>query len=491
MYSQPLYHRAVYGMSLFSAKGCITSDGGFVMMGQKYSNVNDEDIFLVKLSENGDTLWSRTYLYPNGDDQAGEVLQTNDGGFFIVGWNYVMKTDSVGMPLWSKRISFSNSSLGKTALETPFGELVIASRGRNSSWGEEGVQLTKLDSAGNLIFNKLIGIFQGPYPYSIKNTSDGGYVISGETNYSASTSDAFLMKTDSAGNVSWAHHYGGNDFDMFWSVEETVNGDFLAIGGTANPQETFMVKVDSAGSLIWSRIYQSGFSLSMGYRIIRTSDQNFVFCGQVQTPQHSSILGKMDENGTVLWTKAYHPGNVSNGSRFYGVYETADSCLIATGFYIEIPWNGFNYIVKCDSAGNSNCYSNNIAWTSTPFVSKDSAIVCITASNTNIYVVTILTDCFCDSTNFICTGSVGLSHANSSSKDLIVYPNPFSDKLIVELNNSEVSEILLYDAGLRELMKKEFTNSTSLNVEQLAKGIYIYIVRNNSGLFLSGKIIKD
>jgi len=224
--------------------------------------------------------------------------------------------------------------------------------------------------------------------------------------------------------------------------------------------------------------------------LTKTSDQNFVFCGNIQWPAYASILGKIDENGNILWAKAYQPGIFSNGSHFIGVYESLDNCLIATGSYIEVPWDGFNYIVKCDSAGNSNCFSNDILWTFTPVLSKDSVIVCSTI-NGNISTITVLVDCFCDSTILLCSGNVGLDHTNSLFPSLIVYPNPFIDKINIEINNSTFSEIEIYSIDSRKVIQEMFMASTTIDLKILSKGLYFYIVRSNNNIVGTGKIIKD
>jgi hypothetical protein len=144
--AQTIYQRAFYGMSLFYAKGCITSDGGFVLIGQKYTSPVNEDIFLIRLDEDGDTLWTKSYLYPNNYDRAREVLQTMDGGFLVTSSYYALKIDSAGNPLWAKGLS------GSTAIESPTGDLIIAGDVYTSVWPGNGIEITRMDSSGNLIF---------------------------------------------------------------------------------------------------------------------------------------------------------------------------------------------------------------------------------------------------------------------------------------------------------------------------------------------------
>ena len=79
----------------------------------------------------------------------------------------------------------------------------------------------------------------------------------------------------------------------------------------------------------------------------------------------------------------------------------------------------------------------------------------------------------------------------SESTDLNVYPNPVGDKLNITSNNNEVSEIIIYDIASKILLKQKFTSFVSLNTAQLAKGLYLYEIRDKNGLCKKGKFVRD
>ena len=82
--------------------------------------------------------------------------------------------------------------------------------------------------------------------------------------------------------------------------------------------------------------------------------------------------------------------------------------------------------------------------------------------------------------------------ANAESKiNVLIFPNPFSDNINIHSLNYYPLEIILYDITSRKIMQQEFTNSISLNTEQLEKGIYLYEVRDKNGLCKQGKVVKD
>jgi hypothetical protein len=87
----------------------------------------------------------------------------------------------------------------------------------------------------------------------------------------------------------------------------------------------------------------------------------------------------------------------------------------------------------------------------------------------------------------VCTG-IEVQNANYI---INISPNPFSNKLNVQINNNEISEIILYDMASKKLVQQRFINSGSLNTEQLAKGLYLYEVRDKNGFYKKGKIVKD
>ncbi|MEP7168164.1 MAG: T9SS type A sorting domain-containing protein [Bacteroidota bacterium] len=75
--------------------------------------------------------------------------------------------------------------------------------------------------------------------------------------------------------------------------------------------------------------------------------------------------------------------------------------------------------------------------------------------------------------------------------EISIFPNPFSDKINITVKRNELVEVNLYDVTARKIFNKSFTNSTSINTEQLAKGIYLYEVRNKNGVIKKGKIVKE
>jgi hypothetical protein len=91
--------------------------------------------------------------------------------------------------------------------------------------------------------------------------------------------------------------------------------------------------------------------------------------------------------------------------------------------------------------------------------------------------------------NFNITTEVANSFFNNDN--IIFQPNPFKDKLNISDKRKEFVEITLFDITSRKILQQKFTNSVSLSTEQLAKGLYLYEVRDKNGLCKKGKVVKD
>ena len=104
------------------------------------------------------------------------------------------------------------------------------------------------------------------------------------------------------------------------------------------------------------------------------------------------------------------------------------------------------------------------------------------------YIDDVNVHCYgCDSTTSIHSGMEVLY----KGKEIVVSPTPFINTLTVQTNNYEQTEIILYDLSSRKLLQQTFTNTTTINTEQLAKGMYLYEVRNRNGIIKNGKVIKQ
>jgi len=186
-----------------------TYDGGYIVAGKTGSGDGDVsgyhgnyDLWIVKLDANGNILWQKA-LGGSEEDGATQVLQTQDGGFITVG--YALSTDGN----------------------------VSGNHGSFDFW------TVKLDASGNIEWQNCLGGSGMEIARSIQQTPDGGYIAAGSTGSNNGDiagnhggEDGWIVKLDSAGNIIWQKCLGGDYNDYMRSVTQTFDGGYFAAGYT-------------------------------------------------------------------------------------------------------------------------------------------------------------------------------------------------------------------------------------------------------------------
>lgn len=252
-----------------------TYDGGYLVVTSTESfGAGGYDIWLIKLNRNGEMEWNKT-TGGRKDEFVSYLLQTSDQGLLIVA-----NTNSYG------------------------------------SGGFDG-WLIKLDKNCNEEWNKTIGGKKDEWLYYAQQTSDGGFIIAGETGsyhhdkYSGGLckADAWLIKTDQHGNEMWNVTFGrkGKIMELFRSVQQTSDGGYIACGVIVDYRDfpdkewIYLVKTDKNGNEEWNRTYN--FSSDWGndaFRIFQTEDGGYVMLAEVYVTDY---LFKLNESGEVEWKK--------------------------------------------------------------------------------------------------------------------------------------------------------------------------------------------
>jgi len=190
-----------------------TVDGGYVLAGTTYSfGVKGTHVWLVKTDASGNHVWNQTYGGTKNyvEDGGWSVIQTVDEGYAIAG--YTVTFGTIKRDFW----------------------------------------LVKTDASGNHIWNQTYGGTDNDYGHSLVQTVDGGYAITGYTrSLGAGSSDFWLVKTDELGNHVWNQTYGGTEGDIGWSVIQTSDGGYAITGYTGSfgvgQGDFWLVKTDQYG----------------------------------------------------------------------------------------------------------------------------------------------------------------------------------------------------------------------------------------------------
>ncbi len=202
-----------------------------------------KDIWLLKInSRDGDTLWTKSYDLGSKWEWPAKVIQSNDGGFVIVG-----------------TIPFGPDSTGNDLF------------------------IFKTDIDGNLLWKKIYGGYGYEGTGDVEQTADGGFILVG--NYKKEEdSDIWLLKTDANGDTLWTRTYGGLYNDIGYSLEITSDGGYILTGRVETSEngdwDVYVVRTDSIGDTLWTKTY--GISPLIGYSVQITYDGGYIIGGTTQ-----------------------------------------------------------------------------------------------------------------------------------------------------------------------------------------------------------------
>jgi len=311
------------------------------------------------------------YVYStSGFDKAEGIVQTYDSGYAVIGSTegfiglsdiYLMKTDKNGILQWSKTYGGTQIDQGYDIVETKDSGFAII--GFTNSYGAGyDIIFIKTDENGDTIFTKIIGEIGWDFGYALKQTADGGYILAGET-YKSGFSKGYAIKLDSLGNTTWKKTFGGAKNDKFEDVIITNSGSFVFVGETksyGNGRQAYIVKTNNAGSLSWQKALGNA-GIDFAKSVVELSNTDLVFTGGTNTPPYQDIdnwvvkvnsLGVTQQMQTVL-DYSSTPTTTQNDewNECVEIYRT-DSMFFG-GFRTYDPWekgNVYSYLYTSDIA---------------------------------------------------------------------------------------------------------------------------------------------
>ncbi len=309
-----------------------TSDGGYAVAGVLMGNGTIFTApFLAKLNAVGDTTWTHMYGGSASSSQsevANGIQQTGDGGYILAGSIgqklAIIRTNTAGDTLWTKQLSLVPSLAGSAAtsvqLTSDGGYIVVG-------WAQApfiiNIQLIKLNSGGGIQWTSSFGgMNEFSFSGSVQQTIDGGYIISGNYAQQGGGSQAYLIKTNGAGILSWSRKYFAPGNNMATSVTQTFDGGYVVTGATGpnvNVQDAFLLKTNASGDSAWATIIGGG-GLDLGRSVVQTDDGGYAFTGETNSFGAGNFdmwLVKSDENGTITGVgKTIAPGSPESFALF-------------------------------------------------------------------------------------------------------------------------------------------------------------------------------
>jgi hypothetical protein len=342
-----------------------TTDGGYIIAGKTASfGAGGQDVYLIKTTLTGDTLWTKTYG-ETGIDYGSSVQQTTDGGYIITGntfsagvydYVYLIKTTSTGNTVWINRYGGTYSNSGNSVQQTIDGGYIITGSLQSTSEGDVDVYLIKTTSTGDTLWTKTYGGTGADRGYSVNQTNDAGYIITGVTSsFGAGSGDVYLIKTTSTGDTLWTKTYGGAVAEYGYSVQQTTDAGYIITGATssfgAGDNDIYLIKTTSTGDTLWTKMY-GGADADYGYSVQQTTDGGYIIAGATSSfgaGNGDVYLIKTTLTGDTLWTKTYGGSNGDNGN---SVQQTTDGGYIITGTTASFGAGSVDcYLIKTDENG--------------------------------------------------------------------------------------------------------------------------------------------
>ena len=259
-------------------------DGGFILAGHTGSyGAGDFDYWLLKIDSQGSQLWSRTYGGSSAD-RCFDAIRTSDGGYVMAGLTqsfgahssdiWILKVSDTGDSLWSRKFGGTGQDVAIAVTESGDGSLLFT--GITGSQGEPNgdVILQKLSASGDSLWVHTFGGNQYDAPWAIAQTPTGGYAIAGYTNsMGAGASDFYFVVTDESGNELWHRTYGGAMDEWCYDMIPMSSDGYLLAGRTASfgsgGYDMWALRIALNGDSLWSKTFgTSAFEDCRGATVI-------------------------------------------------------------------------------------------------------------------------------------------------------------------------------------------------------------------------------
>ena len=507
IHAQIIFQKAYGGSAMDEANCVRqTTDNGYIMAGTTTSyGAGGRDILVIKTNQFGDTTWTKTFGGDTDNEYGFCVQQTSDGGYIVSGVAssfadvsgdmYVIKLKSNGDTAWTRTYGGIGYEWGSTIQQTNDGGYILV--GQTPAFGAGGFDayLIKLSSNGNISWTKTYGGSGLEIGYDVQQTTDGGYILTGQIDtYGAGAGDFYLIKTDTNGNVIWTKAYGIAGSEAGVSVKQTTDGGFI-IGGTSEnalgPQgpDMCLIKTNSVGDTLWAKLY-GGPMIDECYEVSQTQDGGYMLCGKSfsfsSNGDYDVYIVKTNQSGIVQWSKTYGGSGINTNNEIgYSIQQTSDKGYIIGGesmFGFGVGMKNV-YLIKTDSLGNSGCNQSSPATVTANLLPQVISPPTLVASGGIISFPATMVNGGTTPT-FLCQSVVGVSEWQTDNSHL-AYPNPFEQKLTIQNpNNSEIQEVRIYNSIGQEVYNSVSNNQIMngnilLNLSQLDKGIFLCHIKTN------------
>lgn len=461
-----------------------TTDGGYIIAGTSNSNDGDvtlnhgnTDIWIVKLKNSGDIHWQRS-LGGSLSEYAQSIQQTTDGGYIVGGYSssnnddltvnhggidyWIVKLTNTGIIQWQRSIGGTGDEWTGKVQQTADGGYIIGGNSLSNdgdiseNHGGHDIWSVKLTTTGSIQWKKCFGGTGNENLGSIQQTTDGGYIIAGDSasndgdvTFNHGGSDFWIVKLNNAGTIQWQESFGGSAYDTVSSMVHTTDGGYAIVGSSGSndgdvtvnngSSDAWIIKLNNQGIIQWQKSLGSTVS-DYGNEVRQTADGGYIIAG--------ISIDNINEGNPDSWVTKVSNSGIIQYERTYGTYLGYDYLLS-----IELTADG-GYIFAGISENDKNNYSID-GW-------------------------------------IVKGGGTILSTDESTLENLFsIYPNPTDNEIHVNtMENMLGLPYTIYDQlGKSVITGKLNEHNSTIKTENLSKGVYFLSIGDK--IKTNKKIIKE
>ena len=361
-----------------------TTDGGYILAGHKINGLKNFNYWIVKLNSNADIEWEKTYG-GSSNDAANNIRQTTDGGYIVVGSTFsndgsitnnkgcsdawILKLNTNGDIEWQKTYGGSIHDYLVNIKQTTDGGYIATGQTRSNNGdipnnqGDFDAWIIKIDANGNLEWSKTFGGTNGDIVNDVQQTINGEYLIVGQTqsNNGDITNnhgyiDLWIIKLQTNGNLAWQKTCGGSSSDYANCIQKTNDGHYIIAGGTESNdgditnlhgnEDAWIIKIDDLGNILQQTTVSTNNKES-AYSILQTHNNNFLIAGyssNINSDKLHTFIAALNTDFTLLWQQQIPQEN--NGSSATAIFETPDYGYMLFGNQYDENLSSNTFIIK-------------------------------------------------------------------------------------------------------------------------------------------------
>ena len=360
IFTQSKFELAVGSLSMEEGRSVIQDyDGGFVSAGVILSGQNH--IYIVKISAAGQLLWTKT-ISGASNDEAYSIIRTRDSGYAVTGYTnsfgagstdmIVIKLTNTGSVQWTKTFGGPNGDDGFSILQNPDGSFIV---GGSGTFGSTVSLIIKLSENGNLLWSKTASTGPGGSRiYSIMRTIDGGYAFTGCGNNGVN-----VTRLDSTGSLIWSSIYKVSLYlDYGKSIIQSADSGFVVTGiattGFNGRGGFYLIKFSKKGTIEWKRKYCFSYTTDVAAQVFPAQDGGYFVAGGSDFLLGNNVdvhIVKYSAAGEVLWGRFIGQSALD---AVYSAVKTSDNGYALAGATRSFgAGNQDLYILKLDSMWNT------------------------------------------------------------------------------------------------------------------------------------------